>query len=50
MLEADPDFAMFLRNLEALNKILKERSTVVLSADSAPFELLKKMPDIEPKK
>jgi modulator of FtsH protease HflC len=50
MLEADPEFAIFLRNIEALNNILKERSTVVLSADSEPFELLKKMPKIEPKK
>ncbi len=50
MLEADPDLAMFLRDVEALKKILEKRSTVVLSADSAPFNLLKKMPDIKPKK
>jgi len=50
MLEADPEFAIFLRNVEALSNILKERSTVVLSADSEPFDLLKKMPKIEPKK
>jgi membrane protease subunit HflC len=50
MLEADPDLAMFLRDIEALKKILEKRSTVVLSADSEPFKLLKKMPDIKPKK
>jgi membrane protease subunit HflC len=50
MLEADPDLAMFLRDIEALKKILEKRSTVVLSADSEPFKLLKKMPEIKPKK
>ncbi len=49
LLEADPDLAMFLRNLEALKKILKEKSTVVLSADTEPLELLKGIPDIKPK-
>ncbi len=50
MLEADPELAMFLRDVEALKKILEKRSTVVLSADSEPFKLLKEMPKIEPKK
>ncbi|MFZ0035506.1 MAG: protease modulator HflC [Sedimentisphaerales bacterium] len=50
LLEEDPDFAMFLRNIEALKKYLEKRSTIVFSADTAPFELLKKMPDIKPKK
>ncbi|UCC21495.1 MAG: protease modulator HflC [Planctomycetota bacterium] len=50
MLEADPDLAMFLRDIEALKKILEKRSTVVLSTDSEPFKLLKQMPDIKPKK
>jgi len=49
MLEADPELAMLLRNVEALKKILEQRSTVILSADSEPFKLLKQMPDIEPK-
>jgi membrane protease subunit HflC len=49
MLEADPDLAMFLRNIEALKKILKQRSTIILSADTEPFRLLKEIPDIEPK-
>jgi membrane protease subunit HflC len=49
MLEADPEFAMFLREIETLKKILKERATVVLPADAEPFKLLRQMPQIEPK-
>ncbi|MCD4831957.1 MAG: protease modulator HflC [Anaerohalosphaeraceae bacterium] len=49
MLEADPEFAMFLREIETLKNTLKQRATVVLPADAAPFKLLKEMPDIEPK-
>lgn len=48
MLEADPELAMFLRDIEALKKILQERATIVLSADSEPFKLLKGIPDINP--
>jgi membrane protease subunit HflC len=50
MLEADPELAMFLRDIEALKKILEKRSTIVLSADTEPFKLLKQMPVLEPKK
>lgn len=50
LLEADPDFAMFLRDVEALKAILKDKSTIVLGADSEPVKLLKGVPDIEPKK
>ncbi len=50
MLKEDPEFAMFLRDIEALKKILEERSTIVFSADSAPFTLLKEIPVFEPKK
>ena len=50
MLEEDPELAMFLRDIEALKKILQERSTIVLSADTEPFKLLKEMPVLEPKK
>ncbi len=50
LLEEDPELAMFLREIEALKKILKHRSTVVLSAESRPFKLLKEMPDIRPKR
>jgi len=49
LLEADPDLAMFLRDVEALKKILEKRSTVVFSAKTAPFKLLGEMPDIRPK-
>ncbi len=49
MLEADPQFAMFLREIETLKKTLKDRTTVVLPADAEPFKLLKEMPKIEPK-
>lgn len=50
LLDEDPEFAIFLRKIEALKKYLESRSTVVFSADAEPFELLKKMPDIKPKK
>jgi len=49
LLEEDPELAMFLRDVETLKKVLEKRSTIVLSGDSEPFNLLKKMPDIEPK-
>jgi modulator of FtsH protease HflC len=50
LLEEDPEFAMFLREIEALKRILKKRATVVLPADVEPFRLLREMPDIKPKK
>ncbi len=50
MLDADPELAMFLRDIEALKKILKKRSTIVLSTDTEPFKLLKEIPDLKPKK
>ena len=50
MLTEDPEFAMFLRETEAVKKILKNRATIVISADSAPFKLLREMPDLEPRK
>ena len=50
MLKEDPDFAMFLRNSEALKKTLEKRTTIVISADSEPFRLLKEMPELEPNK
>ncbi|MHC4739246.1 MAG: protease modulator HflC [Planctomycetota bacterium] len=50
MLEADRELAMFLRDVESLKKILEKRSTIVLSADTEPFKLLREMPNIEPQK
>ena len=49
MLEADPELAMFLRDLEALKKILAQRSTIVLGVETEPIHLLKELPDIKPK-
>jgi membrane protease subunit HflC len=48
LLQANPDLAMFLRETEALRRILKERATYVVPADVAPFRLLKEMPAVEP--
>ncbi len=48
LLEADPELAMFLRDIESLKKILAERATVVFSAKTAPFKLLEEMPDLNP--
>ena len=50
MLEADPELAMFLRDVEALKKILKERSTIVLGVETEPIQLLKELPAIQPAK
>jgi membrane protease subunit HflC len=38
--EKDPELAMFLRKLEALELTLKDKATVVLSSETAPFDLL----------
>lgn len=50
LLEKDPELAMFLRETEALQKILEKRTTIILSGDSEPINLIKKMPVLEPKK
>ena len=47
MLREDPELAMFLRDLESLGK-LAERSTFVISADTAPFKFLKEKPELKP--
>ncbi len=47
MLEEEPELAMFLRNIESLEKILKERTTIVIRDDSEPFKLLKNIPSLE---
>jgi len=49
MLEEDPALAMFLRDIEALKKILEGKSTIVIGTKTAPFDLLEKMPDIKPR-
>ena len=48
-LEEDPELAMFLRDIDALKKILQNRSTIVLDGESEPLKLLKEMPNLEPK-
>jgi len=47
MLETAPELAIFLRNLEALEKTLMERATIVIPADVEPFRYLKEMPALE---
>lgn len=47
MLEQSPELAMFLRNLESLRTIMKERATVVLPADTEPLKYLQQMPFIQ---
>lgn len=49
MLEEDPELAMFLRDIDALKKILEEKSTIILGADTEPVKLLRGIPDIKPK-
>ena len=50
LLEEDESLAMFLRDIEALKKILSERTTIVFSADTEPFKLLREMPELESSK
>jgi len=47
MLDDNPQLAMLLRNLEALQKILEDGTTFVTPTDMVPFTLLKGMPDIK---
>lgn len=39
--EKNPELAMFLRKLEVMEETLKEKATVVLSAETQPYDLLK---------
>lgn len=48
LLETDPQLAMFLRDLEALKKMLKDRSTIVLGAETEPLKLLRGVPEMKP--
>ena len=45
--EEEPNLAIFLRSIKALEEMLKEWTTIVIPADSEPFKLLKEMPDFE---
>ncbi|MGE5295745.1 MAG: SPFH domain-containing protein, partial [Solirubrobacterales bacterium] len=44
MLDADPQLAMFLRNLEALKETLSNRTTILIPTAAEPFKLLMGMP------
>jgi membrane protease subunit HflC len=47
-LETEPELAMFLWDLESLKRILKEKATVIIGAETEPFKLLREMPEIKP--
>lgn len=47
MLQANPELAIFLRNLESLVTMLKDRATLVIPADVEPFRLLREMPALQ---
>lgn len=49
-MEEDPEFAMFLQDLQSLQKMIQERSTLVIPTDSEPFKYLKEPPSLKPKK
>ena len=49
LLEADPDLAIFLQDIEALKKTLEKDSVIVLSTDAYPFNLLKDRPVLVPR-
>jgi len=48
MLDEDPEFAGFLRNIEAIQTMLESNTTFVVPTDREPFSLLKGMPDLKP--
>lgn len=47
MLEDNKELAIFLRDIEALRKILSQKSTIVLGAETEPIGLLRKAPNLE---
>lgn len=49
LLEADPEFAIFLRNIEAFKKTLEKNAIIVLSTDAYPFSMFKSRPAIVPR-
>ncbi len=49
LLEADPEFAMFLQDIESIKKILEKDAVIVLSTDAYPFSLLREKPVIVPR-
>lgn len=49
MLEEDPEFAMFLRKIEVAKTTLAENTTIIIKADTEPFDLLRHSPKLTPK-
>lgn len=47
-LEADPELAMLLRDIESLQKMLEDKTTFVTPTDMRPFDLLKGLPELKP--
>jgi len=47
-LKADPELAMLLRDIEALQKMLEDKTTFVTPTDMRPFSLLKGLPELKP--
>ena len=45
-LEEEPELAIFLRNIEALQEILKGETTIFIRASAEPFRYLDQMPDM----
>ncbi len=45
MLKEEPRLAMFLKELESMEAMLKDRTTLILPMDKGPFNLLKEVPD-----
>ena len=50
MFDDDPEFAMFLMDIETVKKTLKDRATIIITTETEPYDILKKSPDIKPKK
>lgn len=48
MLEAEPEFAMFLQKIDALKATLAENTTILIKADTEPFDILRQMPELTP--
>ncbi|MCG8700678.1 MAG: hypothetical protein MI922_21680, partial [Bacteroidales bacterium] len=48
-LAEEPDFAIFLKSLEALPALLGDNTTFVIPTDAPPFDLLKEKPTLKKK-
>jgi membrane protease subunit HflC len=45
MLEQEPNFALFLKDLDALKQMLKDKTTLLIPMDADPFKLLTQPPN-----